>query len=61
MLVDTCRGSISGFSSETEKHWQVLKETIVVCVLEIKLCGADDTLLNSSKTTCIISVTSCES
>ena len=60
MSVDTCRGgSISRFSSETEEHRQLLQDTVVLCVLEIKLLAANDTPLSSSKTTCSISATSC--
>ena len=57
--VDTCRDSISRFSSETEEHRQVLQDTVVLSVLEIKLLAANDTPLSSSKTTCSISATSC--
>ena len=59
MPVDTCRDSISRFSSETEEHRQVLQDTVVLSVLEIKLLAANDTHLISSKTTCSISATSC--
>ena len=59
MPVDTCRGSISRFPSETEEHRQVLQDTVVLSVLEIKLLAANDTPLRSSKTTCSISATSC--
>ena len=59
MPVDTGRGSISRFSSETEEHRQVLQDTVVLIVLEIKLLAANDTPLSSSKTTCSISATSC--
>ena len=43
MLVDTCRESISRFSSETVEHRQVLQDTVVLSVLEIKLLAANDT------------------
>ena len=59
MSGDTCRGSTSRFSSETEEHRRVLQDTVVLCVLEIKLLAANDTLLSSSKTTCSMSATSC--
>ena len=59
MSVDTCRDSISRFSSETEEHRQVLQDTVVLSVLEIKLLAANDTPLSSPKTTCSISGTSC--
>ena len=51
MPVDTCRGSISRFSSETEEHRQVLQDTVVLSVLEIKLLSPNDTPSHSSKTT----------
>ena len=60
MSVDTCRGSsISRFSYEIEEHRQVLQDTVILCVLEIKLLAANDTPLTSSKTTCSISAASC--
>ena len=59
MSVDTCRGSISRFSSETEGHRQLLQDTVVLCVSEIKLLAANDTPLSSSKTICSTSGTSC--
>ena len=59
MPVDTCRDSISRFSSETEEDRQVLQDTVVLSVLEIKLLAANDTPFSSSKTTCSISATSC--
>ena len=59
MSVDTCRDSISRFSSETEEHSKVLQDTLVLSSLDIKLLTANDTPLSSSKTTISISVTSC--
>ena len=59
MSVDTCRGSISRFSSETEKQRQVLQDNVVLSVLDIKLLAANDTPLSSFKTACSISVTCC--
>ena len=59
MPVDICGDSISRFSSETEEHRQVLQDTVVLNVLEIKLLAANDTLLSSPKLTCSISATSC--
>ena len=59
MSVDTCRDSISRFSSETEEHRQVLQDTVVLSVLEIKLLAANDTPLSSPKTTYSISGISC--
>ena len=41
------------------KHRQVLQDTVVPTVLEIKLLAANDTPLSSFKTTCSISATSC--
>ena len=57
--VDTCRDSVSRFSSETEEQWQVLQDTAVFIVLKIKLLAANETPLSSSKTTCSISAKSC--
>ena len=59
MPVDTCRDSISRFSSETEEYRQVLQDTVVPSVLNIKLLAANDTPLSSSETTCSIYATSC--
>ena len=56
--VDTCRESIFRFSSETEEHRQMLQDTVVLSVLEIKLLAGNDTPFSSSKTTCSISATS---
>ena len=56
MSVDTCRGSTSRFSSETEEHKQLLQDTVVCCLLEINLLAANDTPLNSTYS---ISATSC--
>ena len=50
MPVDTCRDNISRFSYETEEHRQVLQDTVVLNVLEIKLLAANDTPLNSQTT-----------
>ena len=41
------------------KHRQVLQDTVVPTVLEIKLLAANDTPLSSSKTICSIFATSC--
>ena len=57
--VDTCRESISRFSSETEEHRTLLQDTVVLSALEIKLLAANDTSFSSSKITCSISATSC--
>ena len=37
MSVDTCKDSMSRFSSKTEENKQVLQDTVVLSVLEIKL------------------------
>ena len=58
MPTDTCKHSISGFSSEKEEHRQALQDTAVFSVLAIKLLAANGTPLCSSKTTCSISATS---
>ena len=58
MSVDTCRDSISRFSSKTKEHRQVLQDNVVLSVLEM-LLAAIDTPLSSSKKTCSISATSC--
>ena len=59
MSVDTVRVTISRFSSDTEERKQVLQETVIFCVLQIKWLAANDIPFTSSKTTCSISVTSC--
>ena len=46
MSVDTCMDSISKFSSETVEHRQVLQDTVVLSVLEIKLLAANGTPLS---------------
>ena len=53
--LDICNRSISKFSYETEEHRQLMQNTVVLCVLEIKLLVANDTPLSSSKTTSSIS------
>ena len=57
--VDTGRVTISRFSSDTEEQKQVLQETVIFCVLQIKWLAANDIPSTSSKTTCSISATSC--
>ena len=37
MSVDTCKDSMSRFSSKTDENKQVLQDTVVLSVLEIKL------------------------
>ena len=59
MSADTGRVKISRFCSDSEKQKQVLQETVIFCVLEITWLAARDTAFSSSKTTCIISATSC--
>ena len=58
MTVDTGRVPISRFSSDTEEQKQVLQETVIFCVLQIKWLAANDIPFTSSKTTCSISATS---
>ena len=57
MSVDTCRGSTSRFSSETEEHKQLLQDTVVLCLLEINLLAANDNPLSSTYS--ISATTSC--
>ena len=59
MSADTGRVKISRFCSDSEKHKQVLQETMIFFVLEINWLAARDTPFSSSKTTCNISATSC--
>ena len=59
MSVDTGRVTISRFSSDTEEQTQVLQETVIFCVLQMKWLAANDIRFTSSKTTCSISATSC--
>ena len=59
MSVDTGRVPISRFSSDTEEQKQVLQETVIFCVLQIKWLAANYIPFTSSKTTCSISATSC--
>ena len=59
MSVDTGRVTITRFSSDTEEQKQVLQETVIFCVLQIKWLAANDIPFTSSKTTCSISTTSC--
>ena len=59
MSADTGRVKISRFCSDLDKQKQLLQETKILCVLEINWLGARDTPFSSSKTTCIISATSC--
>ena len=59
MSADTGRVKISKFCSDSEKQKQVLQETAIFCVLEIKWLASTDTPFSSSKTTCNISVTTC--
>ena len=58
MSVDTGSVTISRFSSDTEEQKQVLQETVIFCVLQIKWLAANDIPFTSSKTTCNISATS---
>ena len=59
MSADTGRVSTSRFSTDMEKQKQVLQETVIFCVFEIKWLAANDTTFSSFKTTCSISATSC--
>ena len=59
MSVDTGRVTISKFSSDTEEQKQVLQETVIFCMLQIKWLAANDIPFTSSKTTGSISATSC--
>ena len=58
MSAGTARIRISRFSCETEEKKQVLQETVIFCVLEIKWPAANDKPFSKSKTTCSISATS---
>ena len=59
MSADTGRVKVSRFCSDSEKQKQVLKETVIFCVLEINWLAAKDTPFTSFKKTCNISATSC--
>ena len=58
MSIDNGRVTISRFSSDAEEQKQVLQETVIFCVLQIKWLAANIPF-TSSKTTCSISATSC--
>ena len=53
------RVTTSRFSSDTDEQKQVLQETVIFCVLQIRWLAAIDIPFSSSKTTCSISATSC--
>ena len=59
MPADTGRVTTSRFSSDTEEQKQVLQETVIICVLQIKWLAVNDIPFSSSKTICSISATSC--
>ena len=59
MSTDTGRVTISRFSSDTGKQKQILQETLIFGVLQIKRLANNDIRFPSSKTTCSISATSC--
>ena len=59
MSAETGRVTISRFSSDTDEQKQVLQETVIFCVLQIRWLAAIDMPFSSSKTTCNISATSC--
>ena len=59
MSAETGRVTISRFSSDTDEQKQVLQETVIFCVLQIRWPAAIDMPFSSSKTTCSTSATSC--
>ena len=59
MSAETGRVTISRFSSDTDEQKQVLQETEIFCVLQIRWLAAIDMPFSSSKTTFSISATSC--
>ena len=59
MSAETGRVTISRFSSDTDQQKQVLQETVIFCVLQIRWVAAIDMPFSSFKTTCSISATSC--
>ena len=59
MSAETGRVTISRFSSDTDEQKQVLQETVIFCVLQIRWLAAIDMPFSSSKTTWSISATSC--
>ena len=59
MSVETGRVIISRFSSDTDEQKQVLQETVIFCVLQIRWLAAIDMPFSSSKTACSISATTC--
>ena len=59
MSANTGKFNISRFSSDTEEQNQLLEETAIFCVLEIKWLPARDTHFSSSNTTCNICATFC--
>ena len=59
MSAETGRGTISRFSCDTDEQKQILQETGIFCVLQIRWLAATDMPFSSSKTTCSVSTTSC--
>ena len=59
MSAETVRVTVSRFSSDIDEQKQVLQETVIFCVLQIRWLAAIDMPFSSSKTTCSISATSC--
>ena len=59
MSANTGKFNISRFSSDSEEQNQVLEETAIFCVLEIKWIAARGTPFSSSNTTRNICATSC--
>ena len=58
MLAETGRVTVSRFSSDTDKEKQVVQETVIFCVLQIRWLAAIHISISSSKTTRNISATS---
>ena len=59
MSADTGRVTIPPFSSDTDEQKELLPETVIFCVLQMKWLVAIDIPFISSKTTCSIYATSC--
>ena len=58
MSAETGRVTISRFSSDTDGEKQVLQETVIFCVFQIRWLAAIAISFSSSKTTSNISATS---
>ena len=59
MSADTGRVTISRFLSHTDEQKELLPETVIFCVLQMKWLVAIDICFSSSKINCSISATSC--